>query len=162
MLPRRLIMDTYHEPVEAIEPGPWEITEDDLTQSQSRVRALQIRRYEQIWNVVEDHLAGGRDDPRYLEIGIRVLKEEAVIYHLGKLQAPSEDEEDPHILAIDRMALVTKQLEDLEARRQAQEAEARRRAQGTTVQNPGEVPDLGPMDLGPDLGLDPGDPDAGR
>ncbi len=96
------------------------------------------------------------------EIGIRVLKEEAVIYHLGKLQAPSEDEEDPHILAIDRMALVTKQLEDLEARRQAQEAEARRRAQGTTVQNPGEVPDLGPMDLGPDLGLDPGDPDAGR
>jgi hypothetical protein len=63
-------------------------------------------------------------DPRILEIGLRVLKDEAVLYRLGRAAPVAEEEEDPTILGIDRAAMVAEQLSVLESKRQAAQASA--------------------------------------
>ena len=99
---------------------PWSVDEEALAEAQPRVRALQIQRYEQLWNVVDGHVQGhlAEDrpvDPRFLEIGIRVLKEEAVLYRLAKSLPPSEEDEDPG-MGIDRVTMALAQLAEVEAR----------------------------------------------
>jgi hypothetical protein len=90
------------------------------------VRGLQVQRLELLWSVVEDHVrevrAGDRMlDPRMLEIGARVLKDEAAIYRLGKAAPVAEDEEDMFV-GVDRRALVLESLKDVEARLREQSA----------------------------------------
>lgn len=98
-----------------------EIGEEQLAESQPRVRALLVKRYEEIWGRVEVRIQEDRDhdrplDPRILEIGLRVLKDEAVLYRLGRQAAVVEEEEDPAITGVDRAALVAQQLAELEER----------------------------------------------
>lgn len=116
-------------------PGaPPEIGEEQLVESQPRVRALLVQRYEEIWNRVAVRIHDDQEqqrpiDPRILEIGLRVLKDEAVLYRLGRSMPAPEDEEDPTITAIDRAAMVAEQLSVLEAKQQAADASAKARHQ---------------------------------
>lgn len=112
-----------------MEPGRIpHITEEDIANSQSAVRAQQILRYEAMWRVVEDRINSDQDDgdnfrpldPRYLELGVRILKEEAALYRLARPAPVEEEEGDPQQAAVDRGRLVLAQLEDVEARLKAQ------------------------------------------
>lgn len=111
-------------------PSPREITEDQLAEDAPRVRALLIQRLELVWarceQRIRDDIDGTRPiDPRFLEIGLRALKDEAGHYRLAKTPPPVEEEEDPSIQAIDRVDLVTRYLETVEARiKQGQAAAA--------------------------------------
>lgn len=147
--------------VEELEPTPRELTDDDIANAKPRVRWLHLQRYEQLWERVHKRVQEDQDqdngrplDPRFLEIGIRILKEEANLYQMGRVLPPAEDEEDPSISGVDRQALVLAQLEDLEAKRQAQAEDLRRRTEGP---DPGST-DPGSMGQGPEVpdpGLDP-------
>lgn len=111
-------------------PAPREISEEQLAEDGPRVRALLIQRLELVWarceQRIRDDVDGTRPlDPRFLEIGLRALKDEAVHYRLGRPPAPVEEEEDPSITAVDRGALVLDYLETVEARiKQGQAAAA--------------------------------------
>jgi len=99
-----------------------EITEADLAESGPRVRALQVARLEQIWSAVNARLqmdAGGEApiDPRLLEIGLRVIKEESLIYRLGRAPVASgEDEEEGDRVGLDKVAAIENTLAEIEAR----------------------------------------------
>ena len=104
--------------------GAFEIGEDDLILAQPKVRALQVQRLEQLWDVVHRRLDEAEEgqvahDPRFLEIGIRILKEEALIYRLAKPAPAVEEEEDPEVVGVNRLALINSQLDELEAKKQA-------------------------------------------
>ena len=104
--------------------GAFEIGEDDLVLAQPKVRALQVQRLEQLWDMVRGRLDEAEQgavahDPRFLEIGIRILKEEALIYRLAKPAPPLEEEEDPEVVGVNRLALINAQLDELEAKKQA-------------------------------------------
>jgi hypothetical protein len=108
---------------------PPEIGEEQLVESQPRVRALLVQRYEEIWDRVSVRINEDKEherpvDPRILEIGLRVLKDEAVLYRLGRAAPVTEEEDDPTILGIDRAAMVAEQLSVLESKRQAAQASA--------------------------------------
>lgn len=130
-------------------PGPRmpEISDEQLEASKAAVRYQQIMRYEKMYRVVDGRLdddldedADGRPlDPRFIELGIRILKEEAALYQLGKPVQQQEEEEDPSIQGVDRGAIVLAQLEDLEAKRRAQ-AEAAAQAAAAAVQDPAPGP----------------------
>jgi hypothetical protein len=133
-------------------PAPREINEDQLTEDGPRVRALIIQRLELMWNRCEqrirDDMNGTRPiDPRFLEIGLRAVKDLALHYRLNKIPVPVEEEEDPSLQAVDRGALVLDFLEGVEARiRQGQAAAA---AWGAGKQSePAAVP--GTEELGQD------------
>lgn len=121
----------------ALAPGAWdhggvepgdrelarlEITEADLVESGPRVRALQVARLEQIWSAVNARLqmdAGGEApiDPRLLEIGLRVIKEESLIYRLGRPPvAGGEEEDDQERVGPDKVSLIEHTLAEIEAR----------------------------------------------
>lgn len=99
------------------EPG---IGEDELARAQPFVRALTVRRYEDLWTVIQDHIkeaqTGERPiDARYLELGVRILREEAALYRLSKPPGPMPEEEDPTRIR-DPAALVEEQLKALESK----------------------------------------------
>jgi hypothetical protein len=112
-----------------IEGGPFEISEDDIAANQGRVRALLIQRYEQLYGRVkvrvdedERQAEGSRPmDPRFLELGVRILKEISGLYRLGRQVVLPEDEPDPEVAAVDRRTLVEAQLTELESKRAATE-----------------------------------------
>jgi len=101
--------------MESIEPPRMpEITEENLSEAQPSVRALLVGRYEEVWDrvkvrIIEDQQAARPMDPRFLEIGMRALKEIGVIYRLSKPAAVVEEEEDPTITGIDRARMVAEQ-----------------------------------------------------
>ena len=103
-------------------PGPQfpEIGEDELADAAPRVRAQTIGRLEDLYRVVRNQIEGSEDgerplDPRYLEIGIRILKEESLLYRLTRPPAVREDDDDPaHVF--DPAEQVRAQLLELEAR----------------------------------------------
>lgn len=112
-------------------PGAWmpEITEENLVESQARIRALLVARYEKMWQQVESHIteasSGDRMlDPRMLEIGRGILKEEAGIYRLGRPAPVVEESEEEQLSLVDRSALVAAKLDEIEAKRRARETEA--------------------------------------
>lgn len=130
-----------------LSPAPREISEDQLTEDAPRVRALIIQRLELMWNRCEQRIRDDMDgtrpiDPRFLEIGLRAVKDLALHYRLGKAPVPVEEEEDPSIQAVDRGALVLSYLESVETRiKQGQAAAA---AWGAGKSEPGaEDLDLG-------------------
>lgn len=105
---------------DAISSGPFEITDDQISANSPRVRALQIQRLEEVWERVHVRIEEDRDgtrplDPRFLEIGLRALKEEALIYRLNRV-APAVEEEEEVAGGVDRMALVLQQLAEVEAK----------------------------------------------
>lgn len=121
--------------MEALGPSPRmpEITEENLVESQARVRAELMRRYELMWTVVEARIKDDRDeirplDPRLLEIGRGILREESLLYRLSKPPVQAEAEEDTILPLEARRELVAASLDELEAKRQAQAQAAAQRA----------------------------------
>jgi hypothetical protein len=111
-----------------------EITEENLVESQARMRAELMRRYELMWVVVETRIEDDRNelrplDPRLLEIGKGILKEEAMLFRLGRPAPVVEEDPDAELSGVDRAALVAASLDELAAKREAQVAEAAARAQ---------------------------------
>jgi hypothetical protein len=104
-----------------------EITDDNLLEAAPRVRALIMSRLEQMWAAVNQHIeeakAGDRMlDPRMLEIGKGLMKEEAAIYRLGR-PAPVVQEEEAEPLGRDELVLrLGSKLDELEAKRRSREA----------------------------------------
>lgn len=97
-----------------------EISEDDLEEARPRVLAQTVGRYEDLYRVVRAHVTEAEQgerplDPRYLEIGIRILKEESLLYRLGRPTVVREEEEDLSRV-IDPAQQVLAQLVELEAR----------------------------------------------
>lgn len=98
----------------------WKIGEDELYKAAPSVRALIVKRYESLYAEVEDYReqvksAGRPADPRYLEIGVRILKELGQMYRLGRPPAAAEDDDDPNA-GVDPGKLVLARLEELEAK----------------------------------------------
>jgi uncharacterized membrane protein YgaE (UPF0421/DUF939 family) len=109
-------------------PGeqPPEITDENLAKAQGAVRFQQIQRYERMLKVVESRILADEEgthplDPRFLELGIRILKEEAALYRLGRALPVAEEEEDPAIAAVDRRQAVEARLQELEDKARAAE-----------------------------------------
>lgn len=121
--------------MDALGPSPRmpEITEENLVESQARVRAELMRRYELMWTVVEARIKDDRDeirplDPRLLEIGRGILREESLLYRLAKPPVQAEAEDDTILPLEARRELVAASLDELEAKRQAQAQAAAERA----------------------------------
>lgn len=115
-------MEPYAGGVEALGPGPSmpEITEQNLIESQGRVRYQLVSRYEQLWAVVEARLEFEKTlqapvDVRFLEMGRGVLRDMAGLYRLGRPPALAEQEEDANA-AVNRAELVEETLRELEGR----------------------------------------------
>lgn len=108
------------------ELAPLQITEADLAESAPRVRALLVARCEALWAPVNARLqqdAGGEFpiDPRLLEIGLRIVKEEAGIYRLGRTpQTTGEDEEREPAIGSEQVAAIEAHLDDIERKLRAQ------------------------------------------
>lgn len=111
-----------HVGMQELPAGPLEITEEQLLDAQPRVRALLVQRYETVWSVVQghmdEHLAGDRPvDPRMLEIGLRVLKQEGEVYRTNRLPLAAEaEDEEPLGQVLDRRALALESLLEVEVR----------------------------------------------
>lgn len=100
------------------------IEEDDLYAYQPVVRATVFARYEALYKLVENHnrLAeeGERPpDPRWAEIGVRVLKELSTLYRLHVPPRSGDDEDDVWTHGQHPGEVVVTQLEELEAKAQA-------------------------------------------
>lgn len=111
-----------------------EITDDNVTESQARIRALIVARSEKLWQQVEGHIdeaaAGDRMlDPRMLEIGRGILKDVAGIYRLGRPAPVVEEEEDEQLAIVDRREIIAARLDELEAKRRSRDAGAEQRSQ---------------------------------
>lgn len=75
-----------------------EISEDNLAVSAPRVRWQVVQRYEALWKLCEAMIAAAEDgerppDPRWAEIGVRVLKELSSLYRLARPPAGLADED---------------------------------------------------------------------
>lgn len=106
-----------------------EISDENLTEAAPRVRALIVSRIEKMYAQVDRHMdqaeAGDRMlDPRMLEIGKGLMKAQADLYRLSKPTPAAELEEDQELAAVDRRALVSARLDELEAKRQARQSSA--------------------------------------
>ena len=124
MLLQGYVGATYPGAMQLEPPTMPEITDENLAEAAPRVRALLVGRYEEVWDrvkvrIIEDQAGTRPLDPRFLEIGLRALKETAAIYRLGRPAPVAEEAEDPTITATDRAALVLQALEELEAKRAA-------------------------------------------
>lgn len=101
--------------------GTFEVTEDDLAAAQPKVRALLVQRYEELYARVNERVAadvaeGGRPlDPRFLELGVRILKEIGSLYRLGRTVVIEAEEEEVSG-GMDRRNLVLAQLTELETK----------------------------------------------
>jgi hypothetical protein len=99
---------------------PRKVNEEQLYEAQPMVRALIIERYEALYRLVTVHVAraeedGRPPDPRWAEIGVRVLKEMSTLYRLAT--PPRTDAEDDDVLhGVDPAAVVLAQLDELEAK----------------------------------------------
>lgn len=105
-----------------------EITEENLQESQARMRAELMRRYELMWAVIEARVDDDRNeirplDPRLLEIGKGILMQEAALFRLSKPPVQVEEDPDAELSMVDRRALVAASLDELAAKRDAQAAD---------------------------------------
>lgn len=94
------------------------ITDEQINQDAPRMRALLAQRYEMIWQTCASHVDGTRgadglpSDPRFIEAGIRVLRDLGRLY---KLDRPQQGDL-PMATGVDVAALVSSRLAELEAR----------------------------------------------
>lgn len=104
------------------ELGPPRITDEDLVSSAPAVRALMVSRLEQLYGPVEraleqDKLGLMPVDPRLLEIGLRVIKEESLIYKIHKPPILTQEDDQLELgEGVDRRALAEERLQEIEAR----------------------------------------------
>ncbi len=99
---------------EAIGPGPFELGEDLLAERAPANRAIALMRLEMIWKEVEANLDPELGaDPRWAEIGLRVIDREAKLLRLDQ-RAADEQEDDQDVTAIDRGKLIEHQLAEIE------------------------------------------------
>lgn len=82
----------------SIEPNAWEISEDAVAEAGPRVRGLLVQRYEALFELTRTqiHLAeehGRPVDPRWAELGVRVLKELGAVYRLNRTVVREDDSE---------------------------------------------------------------------
>jgi hypothetical protein len=99
---------------QAIGPGPFELGEDLLAERAAANRAIALLRLEKIWEQVELNLDPELGaDPRWAEIGLRVIDREA---KLLRLDVPEKVEADEDALApgVDRGELIELQLRVIE------------------------------------------------
>jgi hypothetical protein len=90
-----------------------QIDEDKIAESKARVRFILLQRMETIWRQVEDNLDPERGaDPRWAEIGVRLLDRYARLYQLDRPRPVTEEEEDL-AAGVDRRQLVLDQLSEL-------------------------------------------------
>jgi hypothetical protein len=94
------------------------IEEDDVYGSQGTVRWTVVQRYEGLWRLVEQHNKLAQDgerppDPRWAEIGVRVLRELSALYRLHVPPRAQEDE-DTVLHGMPAAQVVLAQLEELE------------------------------------------------
>lgn len=110
----------------AIEPEETPSLDDDqLVESRGRVRFLLLQRMELIWKQVEENLDPSvGPDPRWAEIGVRLLDRYSRLYGLDKNKPVTEEDVDESA-GIDRRELVLMQL--------AQIHQANSSADGSTV-----------------------------
>lgn len=95
------------------------LDDDQIAESRGRVRFLLLQRMELIWQQVENNLdpqAG--PDPRWAEIGVRLLDRYSRLYGLDKAKAVVEEEDDLSA-GIDRRAMVMLQLEEIRRARES-------------------------------------------
>lgn len=104
--------------------GPMRITDEDLVASAPAVRALLVARLEKMWAPVEAALeqsaaVGGAipPDPRLLEIGLRIVRDEATLYRLAKPpQLADTGDADEIGPGVDRRAMIEATLVEREER----------------------------------------------
>lgn len=95
------------------------IRDEEITESAPRVRALVVKRLEQMWATIAPHVDGSRveegwsPDVRFLEAGIRVCDRLVKLYRLDQPVAADPLAGD---VAADARALVSKSLAELEER----------------------------------------------
>jgi hypothetical protein len=98
-----------------MQPGPFELGEDEIERQRAYARATALGRLEAIWKLVEQQLDPELGaDPRWAEIGLRVLDREARLFRFDRAPKDDQDDEDPAIQGVDRGALVLEQLAELE------------------------------------------------
>ncbi len=102
--------------------GHPEITEEMLAESAGRARWLIMGRLEQIWKTCQPHVDGSREeeqgsppDPRWAEIGVRVLDRMVKLQRLDRSAAAADPEDEPFTSEETRRAILAS-LEDLEGR----------------------------------------------
>lgn len=92
------------------------ISEEQLSESASRVRYLVAERLEKIWASCEPYMdtREGKPDPRFIEAGIRALDRLSKLY---RLDSPAHAENVPDSQAsISVREMVRAQVKELEAR----------------------------------------------
>lgn len=99
------------------------IGDEQITESQPLVRALAVQRLEMIWRACEPMIHppitedGGfmyKPDPRFVEAGMRCVRDLAQLY---RLHAPTTSMSEPDAISrVDQRELVRAQLAELEAR----------------------------------------------
>lgn len=101
-------------------PKEWAISEDDLARSQPTVRAQTVARLEQLWTLAQEQVEHAQDsgrpvDPRWAELGLRVLRTEAEMYRLAKPPVAIEDDAEPYG-GVDPAQVVQQALTEIRAR----------------------------------------------
>lgn len=105
------------------------ITDEDLVNSGPAVRALLVFRLEEMWKPVHTALVDDEQglkpiDPRTQEIGLRIIRDLAVLYRLHRPPVLVQEEDDqPMGQGVDRYSLIDEKLSQIEAkiRKQAPE-----------------------------------------
>lgn len=101
------------------------IGDEQITQSQPLVRALAVQRLEKIWRACEPMINPPVDDtgefvykpdPRFIEAGMRCVRDLALLYRLHAPTAVMSEPDDGS--RVDQRELVRAQLAELEARSQ--------------------------------------------
>lgn len=90
-----------------------QIDDDKIAESKARARFILLQRMEMIWGQVQDNLDPERgSDPRWAEIGVRLLDRYSRLFQLDRARATA-DEEDDLGAGVDRRQLVLQQLSEL-------------------------------------------------
>lgn len=90
-----------------------QIDDEKIAESKARARFILLQRMELVWRQVEDNLDPERGaDPRWAEIGVRLLDRYSRLFQLDKAKT-AVDEEDDLSAGVDRRELVLRQLSDL-------------------------------------------------
>lgn len=95
-----------------VEHVPKGIGDEQLASSAPLVRALVVERLELLWRMAAPFIdgSGGRVDPRYMELGVRVLDR---LMRLYRLDSPAPSLDVPLDLG-DRVELVERALAEIE------------------------------------------------
>jgi hypothetical protein len=113
-----------HVPFREVPPVPvlaTELTDEQVQQQQPAIRGQLIQRLERMYALVESELDRGEleahQDPRFFELGLRIIDREAKLYRL--LDAPKVQEAEPEeqeSVSLRQRQQIEQQLRELESR----------------------------------------------